>query len=71
VANTLAVGATCPFLGYLQDLMGRRYITLMGCLLLIVGVALVGSTQTFGQAVTGMAFAGAGAGIGELTALAG
>jgi MFS family permease len=71
VAYTLAVAATCPFSGYLQDLMGRRYIALMGCALLCVGAALVGTTHTIGQGVTGMALAGAGAGIGELTALAG
>jgi len=51
--------------------MGRRYIALMGCTLLCVGAALVGTTHTIGQGVTGMALAGAGAGIGELTALAG
>jgi hypothetical protein len=43
----------------------------MGCALLCVGAALVGTTHSIGQGVTGMALAGAGAGIGELTALAG
>lgn len=71
VSCTLAVAATCPFSGYLQDLMGRRYITLMGCVLLILGIGLVGGAHGFNQACAGMALAGAGAGIGELTALAG
>ncbi|PMD53445.1 MFS general substrate transporter [Hyaloscypha bicolor E] len=71
VANTLALGATAPFVGYMQDLIGRRYIALLGCLLLIVGVVIFGTAHEFGQAVTGMAISGKGGGIGELTALAG
>lgn len=71
VSNTLAVAATCPFSGYLQDLMGRRYITLLGCGLLVLGIGLVGGAHELPQAIAGMALAGAGAGIGELTALAG
>jgi MFS family permease len=71
VANTLAIASTAPFVGYIQDLIGRRYIALLGCVLLIVGVVLVGTAHEFGRAVGGMALAGAGAGIGELTALAG
>lgn len=71
VAATLAVAATCPFSGYLQDLMGRRNITLVATTILLLGIGLVGGARTFGQAVTGMALAGAGAGVGELTALAG
>jgi MFS family permease len=65
VANTLALGATAPFVGYMQDLIGRRYIALLGCLLLIVGVVIFGTAHEFGQAVTGMAISGMGGGIGE------
>lgn len=71
VANTLAIAATAPFVGYMQDLVGRRYIALLGCILLIVGVVLVGTAHEIGRAIGGMALAGVGAGIGELTALAG
>jgi len=71
VAATLAIAATCPFMGYLQDLMGRRNITLVGCSLLLTGTGLVGGARNFGMAVTGMALGGVGAGICELTALAG
>ena len=71
VANTLAITAVAPFTGYLQDLVGRRQITLVGSVTICVGIALVASAKVFGQAVVGMAFAGAGAGICELTALAG
>lgn len=71
VANTLAISAISPFVGYLQDLFGKRYIALFGALLLCVGCAVLGSAHSLGQAVAGMALAGAGAGVGELTGLAG
>lgn len=71
VANTLAITAVAPFTGYLQDLVGRREITLLGSVIICLGIALVASAKAFGQAVSGMAIAGAGAGVCELTALAG
>lgn len=46
-------------------------MALFGALLLCVGCAVLGSAHSFGQGVAGMAIAGAGAGIGELTGLAG
>jgi MFS family permease len=70
-ANTLAIAAVAPFVGYLQDLFGKRYIALFGAALLCTGCAVVGTAHSFGQAVAGMALSGAGAGIGELTGLAG
>ncbi|KAF2429064.1 putative major facilitator superfamily transporter [Tothia fuscella] len=70
-ANTLAIAAVAPFVGYLQDLFGKRYIALFGAMLLCVGCILLGTAQNFGQGVAGMAISGAGAGIGELTGLAG
>ncbi|KIW77617.1 hypothetical protein Z517_10063 [Fonsecaea pedrosoi CBS 271.37] len=71
VSNTLAITAVSPFVGYLQDLLGRRNITLAGSIVIMLGIALIGSANSFGQAVTGMALSGAGAGVCELTALAG
>lgn len=65
------ITAVAPFVGYLQDLVGRREITLVGSVIIMVGIVLVATAHTFGQAVTGMALSGAGAGICELTALAG
>lgn len=70
-ANTLAIAAVAPFVGYLQDLFGKRYIALFGAMLLCLGCVVLGTAHTFGQAVSGMSIAGAGAGIGELTGLAG
>jgi MFS family permease len=71
VCNTLAITAVAPFTGYLQDLVGRREIALVGSIVICIGIAVVGSAHSFGQGVTGMSLAGAGAGICELTALAG
>jgi MFS family permease len=71
VANTLSIAAVCPFVGYMQDLFGKRYIALFGASLLIIGCAVMGTAQTLAAGLVGQAFAGAGAGIGELTGLAG
>ncbi|MCJ1473255.1 hypothetical protein MMC13_001906 [Lambiella insularis] len=71
VANTLAIACIAPLCGYLQDLFGRRYVLLSGGVLIIIGILLVAEAHSFGQAVTGMSFAGAGTAIGELTAIAG
>lgn len=54
-----------------QDLVGRREIAIGGYFLLCVGSAIIGSSKTLGQAITGATIAGVGGGIGELTALAG
>lgn len=71
MSNSLALAATCPFCGYLQDLFGRRNISLLGCALLGIGIIVTATAQSFSQGVAGMTLAGAGAAIGELTALAG
>lgn len=71
VSYALALAAVAPFSGYMQDLVGRRNITLGGGLVLMVGIILLATAKSFGQGVVGMALAGAGAAIGELTALAG
>ena len=88
LANLLALAAVCPFVGSLSDLMGRRYVAIMGAVLIIVGVTIASTAHTMNifigksstvdlymrdhllTIVAGMAIAGAGAGINELTALA-
>lgn len=88
LANLLALAAVCPFVGSLSDLMGRRYVAIMGAVLIIVGVTVASTAHTMNifigkyskanpcmrdhllTMVAGMAIAGAGAGINELTALA-
>jgi hypothetical protein len=67
----LALASTSPFVGNVQYLVGRREIALGGYFLLCIGSALIGSSKTLGQAITGAAIGGVGGGIGELTALAG
>jgi MFS family permease len=71
VSYALALAAVAPFSGYLQDLVGRRNITLAGGLVLCVGIVVLATAKQFSSGVVGMALAGAGAAIGELTALAG
>jgi hypothetical protein len=71
VSYALALSAVAPFCGYLQDLVGRRNITLGGGVSLMMGCIILATAHTFGQGVVAMSFAGAGAAIGELTALAG
>ena len=70
-ANTLAVTAICPFVGYITDLLGRRYVAIFGSLCLIVGSVVQATAKTLGSSVTAQAIGGIGAGICELTALAG
>ncbi|KAH8706051.1 putative major facilitator superfamily transporter [Talaromyces proteolyticus] len=71
VAFSLAIAATCPFVGYVEDVVGRREIALGGSILLCVGSAVIGSSRTLGQAIAGAAIGGIGSGVGEITALAG
>jgi MFS family permease len=71
VCNTLAVASVAPFSGYLTDIFGRRNITLGGSIFIMVGLVLVGTAHHFAQAIAGLTLAGAGAGVNELTALAG
>ncbi|KAF2099119.1 MFS general substrate transporter [Rhizodiscina lignyota] len=59
-ANTLAIASVAP-----------ATFLFSGAGLLCLGCLLLGTAHSFGQALAGMALAGAGAGIGELTGLAG
>ena len=70
IANTLALAAIAPFAGSFADLVGRRWVAMIGGVLIIVGCAVLGTAHTMAVAIGGMAIAGAGAGLGELTATA-
>ncbi|KAF2741182.1 putative MFS drug efflux pump [Polyplosphaeria fusca] len=70
LANLLALAAVCPFVGSLSDLLGRRYVAIIGACFIILGMIIVSTAQTMNILVCGMALAGVGAGINELTALA-
>ncbi|KAH8695073.1 putative MFS drug efflux pump [Talaromyces proteolyticus] len=69
LANLLALAGVCPFVGSLSDLIGRRYVALIGSALLCIGVIVSSTANTMNVFIGGMAIAGAGAGANELTAL--
>ncbi|QKX57055.1 uncharacterized protein TRUGW13939_04163 [Talaromyces rugulosus] len=69
LANLLALAGVCPFVGSLSDLFGRRYVAILGSLLVCIGVVVSSTAHTMNIFIAGMAISGAGAGINELTAL--
>ncbi|MCJ1468558.1 hypothetical protein MMC07_007187 [Pseudocyphellaria aurata] len=70
LGNLLALAAVCPFVGSLSDLVGRRYVALSGACFLILGMIVSSTAHNMNIFICGMSFAGVGAGITELTALA-
>lgn len=39
LANLLSLAAVCPFVGSISDLIGRRYVALIGASLLVIGMS--------------------------------
>ncbi|KAF2404388.1 MFS multidrug transporter-like protein [Trichodelitschia bisporula] len=70
IANLLALAAVCPFVGSLSDLVGRRWVAMLGGSFLILGNIVCATAKTMNIFICGMVFNGVGAGINELTALA-
>ncbi|CZT08117.1 related to potential drug facilitator PEP5 [Rhynchosporium graminicola] len=70
LANLLALAAVCPFVGALSDLVGRRWVAISGGMFIVVGMIVCSTANTMNIFIAGMALAGIGAGINELTALA-
>ncbi|KAL4781581.1 fungal trichothecene efflux pump [Aspergillus varians] len=70
LANLLALAGVCPFVGSLSDLLGRRYVALIGVSLVTIGMIICSTAHSMNTFIGGMAIAGAGAGVNELTALA-
>ena len=85
LGGLLALAGVCPFVGSLSDLMGRRYVALIGSALLCIGTTVGATAKTMETFICplfhrycdlvltrtgGMTLVGAGAGITELTALA-
>ena len=70
-ANTLAVAAICPFVGYITDMLGRRWVCIFGIVFLLIASIVIATAHTLGTAIVAMAIGGIGAGICELTAIAG
>jgi len=71
ISYTLALAAIAPFAGAISDLMGRRYVSMLGALLVIIGMIITGTAQRMDVAIGGMAISGAGAGLAELIGAAG
>jgi MFS family permease len=71
IAYTLSLAAISPFAGAVSDLMGRRYASLLGALLVVVGMIIVGTAHRINVAIGGMAISGIGAGLAELIGTAG
>lgn len=70
-ANTLAVAATCPFVGYMTDALGRRHVCIFGIVCLLIASVVVATAHTLATAIVATTIGGIGAGICELTAIAG
>ena len=86
-ANTLAVTAIVPFVGYVTDLLGeylllhvrtflisrtgRRWVAIFGSILLVIASVVQATAHSFGSSIVAQVLGGIGAGICELTALAG
>ncbi|KAK0109661.1 hypothetical protein ONS95_002342 [Cadophora gregata] len=70
LANLLALAAICPFVGALSDLIGRRWVAISGGMFIVVGMIVCATAHSMNIFIAGMALAGVGAGINELTALA-
>ncbi|PKY02248.1 putative MFS drug efflux pump [Aspergillus campestris IBT 28561] len=70
LANLLGLAGVCPFVGSLSDLIGRRYVAIIGASLVCIGMIVSSTANTMNIFIAGMAIAGAGAGVNELTALA-
>jgi MFS family permease len=70
LANLLSLAAVCPFVGSISDIVGRRWVAMIGACFLILGMIVCSTAQTMNIFICGMVFSGIGAGINELTALA-
>ena len=71
IGNLIALAAVAPFTGAISDLIGRRYVAIAGSVLIIIGMCVSSTAHTMNHMIAGMTIAGAGAGINELTAIAG
>ncbi|KAJ4984534.1 trichothecene efflux pump [Stagonosporopsis vannaccii] len=70
LANLLSLAAVCPFVGSISDIVGRRWVAIIGACFLILGMIICSTAHSMNVFIGGMVFSGIGAGINELTALA-
>jgi MFS family permease len=71
ISYTLALAAIAPFAGAISDFIGRRYVALLGCTLVMVGMVIVGTAHRMPVAIGGMSLVGTGAGLSEVIGTAG
>jgi MFS family permease len=67
---TVLQACVCPFTGSISDLIGRRWVAIIGAGAIVVGMVICSCAHTMNTFICGMVFAGVGAGVNELTALA-
>lgn len=48
LGGLLALAGVCPFVGSLADLIGRRYVAMLGATLLVVGTVVATTAKTMG-----------------------
>lgn len=53
LANLLALAVVCPFVGSLSDLMGRRYVAIIGACLIIIGVTVASTAHNMNVFIGG------------------
>lgn len=46
LANLLALAGVCPFVGSLSDLIGRRYVAIIGASLICIGTIVSSTART-------------------------
>lgn len=46
LANLLSLAAICPFVGSISDMMGRRYVAIVGAALIVVGMIICSVAKT-------------------------
>jgi len=66
----IALAATAPIAGSISDIFGRRWAVLLGGVSLIVGLILLGTSQTPTLNIVSFPFTGIGAALLEINALA-
>ncbi|QLI65468.1 Trichothecene efflux pump TRI12 [Metarhizium brunneum] len=70
-ANLIALAAVAPFVGALSDLLGRRYVAMLGSAFIIIGQIVCVTAHEMNPFIAGMALSGVGAGISELISISG
>ena len=49
LANLLTLAAICPFVGSMSDLLGRRWMSLVGSVFLVVSMIVCGTAKEMNQ----------------------